>query len=186
MARLLTAERRVRGTRRGTRALTRYYQALMVLVWFRKRGDMRLLAAGFGISRPTAYRYRQETVEVGRPAPDPHQALERVQIERWAFVIVDGSIITADRDAAPTVSVKGKDIDLWYSGKAGHHGENLHAIMRPDGFPVCLSGVVPGSVHDFSAARESVLGPCTPVRRPDRPFWPTVGTSVQARACMCP
>ena len=60
LGRLLAVERRARGTRRGTRALTCFYQALLVLVWFRKAEDMTLLGAGFGISRATAYRYRDE------------------------------------------------------------------------------------------------------------------------------
>ena len=54
LARLLAAERRALGTRRGTRALTCFYQALLVLVWFRKHEDATLLGAGFGISRATA------------------------------------------------------------------------------------------------------------------------------------
>ncbi|MDM4723471.1 transposase family protein [Micromonospora sp. WMMA1363] len=64
LGRLLAAERRARGTRRDTRALTCFYQALLVLVWFRKAEDLTLLAAGFGISRATAYRYRDEGVAV--------------------------------------------------------------------------------------------------------------------------
>ena len=56
LARLLYAERRRRGTRRGTRALTCFYQALLVLAWFRKAEDVMLLGAGFGVSRATAYR----------------------------------------------------------------------------------------------------------------------------------
>jgi hypothetical protein len=50
---LLRAERRKRGTRAGTRALTCYKQALFVLVWFRKREDLTVLGAGLGISRAT-------------------------------------------------------------------------------------------------------------------------------------
>ena len=38
--RLLAAERRARGARTGTRALTCFYQALLVLVWFRKDEDV--------------------------------------------------------------------------------------------------------------------------------------------------
>lgn len=56
LSRLLAAESQGRGTRTGTRALTCFYQALMVLVWFRKAEDLTLLGAGFGISRATAYR----------------------------------------------------------------------------------------------------------------------------------
>ncbi|MEV0156327.1 hypothetical protein AB0H57_21720 [Micromonospora sp. NPDC050686] len=54
LARLLAAERRVRGTRRGTRALTCFHQALLVLIWFRKAEDKTLLGAGFGVFRATA------------------------------------------------------------------------------------------------------------------------------------
>ena len=159
VARLLAAERRARGTRKNSRALTCYYQALMVLVWFRKREDLALLGAGFKVSRPTAYRYRDEVVEVlAAQAPDLHEALERVRDEGWAFVVLDGTVVDSDRDRAPTTSVKGKDIDLWYSGKAHHHGGNVQGLMRPDGLPVWLSGVEPGSVHDLNAAREHVLG----------------------------
>jgi hypothetical protein len=45
LADLLRAERRQRGTRTGSRALTCWYQAIMVLVWFRKRDDIPLLGA---------------------------------------------------------------------------------------------------------------------------------------------
>ncbi|MFI9528537.1 hypothetical protein [Micromonospora rosaria] len=51
LAGLLYAQHRACGTRRGTRVLICFYQALMVLVWFRKAEDMAPLAAGFGISR---------------------------------------------------------------------------------------------------------------------------------------
>jgi hypothetical protein len=65
LAALLRAERRARGTRRGTRALTCHYQALLALVWLRKREDLSMLGAGFGVSRATAYRYRDEALEMG-------------------------------------------------------------------------------------------------------------------------
>ncbi|MDM4723458.1 hypothetical protein QTQ03_29175 [Micromonospora sp. WMMA1363] len=39
LGRLLAAQRRAKGTRRDTRALTCFYQALLVLVWFRKGED---------------------------------------------------------------------------------------------------------------------------------------------------
>lgn len=57
---LLAAGRRAR----RTRTLTRFYQALLVLVWFRKGEDLTLLGAGFGISRATAYRYHDEGIAV--------------------------------------------------------------------------------------------------------------------------
>ncbi|AYF79673.1 hypothetical protein D7D52_37370 [Nocardia yunnanensis] len=54
VSRLLAAQRRARGTRRGARALTPFRQAMFVLAWFRKREDIAVLGAGFGISRSTA------------------------------------------------------------------------------------------------------------------------------------
>jgi hypothetical protein len=53
IAGLLRSERRRRGTRRNTRVLSCWKQALLGLVWFRKNEEMTALAAGFGISRAT-------------------------------------------------------------------------------------------------------------------------------------
>jgi hypothetical protein len=159
VAGLLRAERRRRGTRKGRRVLTCWKQAVFALVWFRKSEDLEVLGAGFGLSRATAYRYRDEVVEVlAAQAPELTEALERVKEEGWAYVILDGTIVATDRDAASTVSVKGETIDLWYSGKAHHQGGNLQAVMRPDGVPVWISEVRPGSVHDLTCARGDTLG----------------------------
>lgn len=159
LASLLRAERRARGTRKGTRALTCWFQALFALVWFRKREDVALLGKGFGISAATAYRYRDEAIAVLlAQAPDLHQALERVAEEGWSHVILDGKVVNSDRCHAKATSVKGEEIDVWYSGNKHAFGGNLQALMRPDGFPVWISDVEPGSVHDVSAARAHVLG----------------------------
>jgi len=109
---LLAAERRARGTRQGTRALTCWYQALMVLVWFRKGEDKTLLGAGFGVSRATAYRYVAEGIAVlSTQAPDLHDALRRVADAGWSHVILDGKLFAADRLTETTTSVKGEPID---------------------------------------------------------------------------
>ncbi len=158
VAGLLTAERRRRGTRRRRRALTCWYQAVMVLVWFRKDENLRLLAAGFRISQATAYRYRDEAVAVlAATAPDLHDALRRVAEEGWSHVIVDGKLFDSDRLAEQTVSVKGETIDAWYSGKHKSFGGNIQALMRPDGFPIWTSPVLPGHVHDLTAAEDHDL-----------------------------
>lgn len=155
---LLRAERRRRGTRKNTRLATCWKQAVFVLVWFRKKDDIALLGAGFGLSRATAYRYHAEGVRVlASQAPDLADALQRVRDEGWTYVILDGTIVAGDRDRAPAVSKKGKVIDAWYSGKAHHHGGNLQAVMRPDGLPLWISAVEPGSVHDINAARGNCL-----------------------------
>ncbi len=79
LARLLAAERRTLGTRKNTSALTCWYHALPALTWYRKGDDLTLLAAGFGVSRATAYRYRDEATRVlATTAPDLQDALRRV------------------------------------------------------------------------------------------------------------
>ena len=153
-AKLLWAERRRRGTPKGSRALTCFWEAVLGLRWFRDRTAPDALARDHGISRATAYRYVDEVVAVlAEQAPDLHRALERAQGEGFSHVILDGKIIPCDRCKEPAVSVKGQVIDLWYSGKAHCHGGNIQAVMAPDGFPLWVSGAEPGSVHDITAAR---------------------------------
>ena len=158
VARLLLAERHRRGTPRGSRALTCYGEAVLGLRWFRDRTTPDALARDHGISRATAYRYLDEVVVVlAEQAPDLHQALERARDEGLSHVILDGKIIPCDRCKEPAVSVKGEAIDLWYSGKAHCHGGNIQAVLAPDGFPLWVSDVEPGSVHDITAARRHAL-----------------------------
>jgi DDE superfamily endonuclease/Helix-turn-helix of DDE superfamily endonuclease len=154
LGRLLAAERRAKGTRRGTRSLTCFYQALLVLVWFRKAEDVTLLGAGFGISRATAYRYRDEGIAVlAAQAQDLHTALRRAAGDGWSHVILDGKLFDCDRLTETTVSVKGDTIDAWYSGKHRDFGANVQAIMLPDGLPIWTSEALPGHLHDISCAR---------------------------------
>jgi hypothetical protein len=158
VARLLSAERRRRGTRRGTRALTSFHQARFALAWFRDRCDIARLGAGFGLSRATAYRYLDEAVRVlSDRAPDLREALERAVRDQVPYLILDGTIISCDRPAETTISVKGKEINSWYSGKAHGFGGNARALMDPRGFPRWISDVLPGHLNDLNAAREPVL-----------------------------
>ena len=157
-AKLLAAERRRRGTPRGSRALTCFWQAVLGLRWFRDRTTPDALARDHGISRATAYRYRDEVITVlAQEAPELSQALDRAQEEGLPHVILDGKIIRADRCREKTVSVKGEVIDLWYSGKAHCHGGNVQAVFTPGGFPLWVSEAEPGSVHDLTAARLNAL-----------------------------
>lgn len=158
VTRLLAAERRRLGTRRRTRALTCGKQALMVLVWFRKNEDIPLLAAGFGVSRATGYRYIAEGRRVlSAQAPDLHEALQRVAEAGWAYVVLDGSLIDTDRCGQTTTSVKGETIHAWYSGKHRRPGGNVQAFVRPDGVPVWISDVMPGHLHDMSCAQQQQI-----------------------------
>jgi hypothetical protein len=72
--------------------------------------------------------------------------------------VLDGKVVDTDRLRITTTSKKGKTIDAWYSGKTRDFGGNIPALTRPDGFPIWISPVEPGSVHDLTAAREHVLG----------------------------
>lgn len=51
---LLAERRREIGTRKGTRKLGCYRQALFALAWFRGKGSIPRLGAGFGLAQSTA------------------------------------------------------------------------------------------------------------------------------------
>jgi DDE superfamily endonuclease len=159
VSRLLKAERRTRGTRRGSRALTCFRQAVFGLRWFRQNVDVPALARDHGISRATGYRYLDEVITVlAAQAPDLHDALHRAKADGVTHLILDGTLFPTDRLGEQTTSVKGDQIDAWYSGKHRKPGGNIQALMEPDGFPLWLSEVEPGSTHDITAARAHVLG----------------------------
>ena len=159
VGRLLLVERRRRGTPNGSRALTCFWQAVLGLRWFRQHADITALGRDHGISRATAYRYLSEVITVlAARAPELHQALQQAKQAGHAYLILDGKLFTADRCAEPTTNTHGEPIDLWYSGKAAEHGGNLQALAAPNGFPLWISPVEPGSTHDLTAARDHVLG----------------------------
>jgi hypothetical protein len=174
LAKLLAAERQRRGTPRGSRALTCFWQAVLGLRWFRGRTAADALARDHGISRATAYRYVDEVVIVlAEHAPDLREALERAKDEGFSHLILDGKIIPCDRCKEPAVSVRGEVIDLWYSGKAHAHGGNVQAVLAPDGFPLWVSRADP--------ARCTTSPPPAPMpyprsTRPQRPACPPLPT----------
>jgi DDE superfamily endonuclease len=158
VAKLLLAERHRRGTPKGSRALTPFWQAVLGLRWFRDRATPDALARDHGISRATAYRYLDEVIIVlAEQAPELCEALGRAKGQGFSHVILDGTVIPCDRCKEPAVSVKGEAIDVWYSGKAHIHGGNVQAVCAPGGFPLWISDVQPGSVHDLTAARLHAL-----------------------------
>ena len=158
VSRLLARHRREIGTRKGTRKLGCYRQALFGLAWYRDKADIPRLGAGFGLSQATSYRYVAEITKVmAAEAPGLEEALERAVAEGTPYVILDGKIVCSDRCHEKTVSRKGRDIDLWYSGKKKDFGGNIQGLFYPDGLPVWISDVLPGNVHDLAAARETVL-----------------------------
>ncbi|MEC3974244.1 transposase family protein [Amycolatopsis sp. H20-H5] len=155
LSQLLNAERRARGTRRRSRALTCFQQAVFGLRWFREDRDVAALARDCGISRATGYRYLDEVIDVlAAQAPDLHEVLRRAKDDGLTHLILDGTLFPCDRLGEQTTSVKGEQIDAWYSGKHREQGENIQALREPNGFPLWCSEVEPGSTHDITAARE--------------------------------
>ena len=158
LTRLLAAERRLRGTPAGSRRLSCRNQAVLTLRWFRDRARIEQLGRDHGISRATAYRYVAEAVDVlSEQAPDLAEALGRAMAEAVPYVILDGKVFESDHCSEPATSVKGEEIDAWYSGKAHRHGGNMQAVMRPDGLPLWAGPAEPGSAHDITAARIHAL-----------------------------
>jgi hypothetical protein len=105
---LLMKHRAELGTRDGTRALTCWQQAKFILAWFRDKPGLRRLGEGFGIAQSTAYRYKDEGVEVlAREAPSLEKALERAAEQGIPYVILDGALIPADRCSDKKTSRKG-------------------------------------------------------------------------------
>src|SRR6476659_2117261 len=80
VSRLLAARRRQIGTRKGTRRLGCYKQAVFALAWFRDKGDIPRLGRGFGLPQSTAYRYLDEVIEV---LADRARACETSWSARW-------------------------------------------------------------------------------------------------------
>jgi hypothetical protein len=150
LARLLREHRGRLGTRKGTRALGAFKQAVLVLRWFIDGARLVQLARDNGISTPTGYRYLHEGLTVlADHAPDLSTALERAAAAGYTHLNLDGTVIRTDRVAAPGPN----KADLWWSGKHRHHGGNVQVISAPDGWPLWVSPVRPGREHDTTCAR---------------------------------
>src|SRR3982750_991412 len=144
---LLIAERRRRGTGLGARAASARDQALLALRWFRDDAAMTIVAGAPG------YPYPHEGIDVlAAHAPDLHEVLAAGRAAGWTHVILDGTLIRTNR-----CRTKNPDTghDLWFSGKHRAHGGNVQIVSDPDGHPVAVSEVEPGSVHDLAAARRT-------------------------------
>jgi hypothetical protein len=150
LAKLLRGHREQLGTRKGTRALGVFRQAVLVLRWFVDGTRLVQLARDNGISTPTAYRYLHEGLTVlADHAPDLSTALERAAAAGYTHLNLDGTVIRTDRVAAAGPN----GADLWWSGKHKHHGGNVQVIAAPDGWPLWVSPVRPGREHDTTCAR---------------------------------
>jgi hypothetical protein len=148
---LLAAERRQRHTRRGTRLLTPFREAVLVLRWFVDRTRISRLAVDNGLSGRTTYRYLHEGIDVLKAkAPSLKQALDAAKAAGHGHLLLDGTLIETDACHAPGPTT---GVDLWWSGKHKRHGGNIQVLSTPDGFPLWTSPVRPGREHDMSCAR---------------------------------
>ncbi|MFJ9871168.1 transposase family protein [Streptomyces sp. NPDC101165] len=154
LARLLAAHRRRIGTPKGSRALGPFRQAVLVLRWFRERGCVHCLSHDAGVSQATGYRYLHEGIDVlASQAPELHEVLNRCQREGMTHVILDGTLIESDRLAG----VRENGNDLWFSQKHKAFGGNIQFFAAPDGTPLWVSDVEPGSTPDITAGRIHAL-----------------------------
>ncbi|PJE93866.1 IS5/IS1182 family transposase [Streptomyces carminius] len=154
LSRLLAAHRRRIGTPRGSRALGPFRQAVLVLRWFRERGCVHCLARDAGISQATGYRYLHEGIDVlAEKTPDLHEVLDHCRRDGMTHVILDGTLIETDRLAG----VRDNGNDLWFSQKHKAFGGNVQFLAAPDGTPLWVSDVEPGSTPDITAARIHAL-----------------------------
>jgi hypothetical protein len=151
LSELLHAEQVRRGTRKNTRALSTYKQAVLVPRWFLDDTRMSALARDNGISESTAYDYRDEGIAVlAVRKPSLYNALLAAKAAGHTHVIVDGTLIATDRIAVPGPT---PGVDLWWSGKHKHHSGNAQVVPAPDGWPLWTSEVRPGREHDLTAAK---------------------------------
>ena len=98
------------------------------MAWFRGQPDVARLGRGFGISEATAYWYLDEASGVrAARAPGLRDALERAKERGLPHLILDGTVVPADRLKAKTISRKSREIDRWYSGKAHGFGGNIRS-----------------------------------------------------------
>ncbi|OHV52672.1 transposase family protein [Pseudofrankia sp. BMG5.36] len=154
LAVLLVTERGRRGTRKGTRALTPWAQAVLVLRWLRDGVRVGDLCDDNDISSSAGYRYLHEGIAVlAWQAPGLRNALTAASLAGYDHVIVDGTVIETDRVRVPGPT---RGVDLWWSAKIHNHGGNIQVVSAPDdGWPLWVSDVRPGREHDTTALRAS-------------------------------
>jgi DDE superfamily endonuclease/Helix-turn-helix of DDE superfamily endonuclease len=145
LASLLSARRKAIGCR--WRRLSPGRQALLVLAHLRNGDTYARLASGFGIGVATVFRYIGEAVDLlATHAPTLTAALWQLAWSDRPLAVLDGTLIPIDR-------LGGDNNRRYYSGKHHKHGVNLQGLIDAAGVLLWVSGGLPGSVHDLTAAR---------------------------------
>ena len=154
---LLHAQRRRLGTRAGTRSLSCYREAILVLRRLLDGTRIAQLAADNVISRSTGYTYLHEGLTlIAERAPSLNSAPLAAKTAGYSHVTLDGTLIETDRCRTPGPT---PGVDLWWSGKHDNHGGNVQVITAPDGWPLWTSPVRPGHEHDTTALRHHDILP---------------------------
>ena len=96
-------------------------------------------------------------------------------------MILDGKIVSSDRCDQKTVSQKGREIDLWYSGKKKDFGGNIQGVFYPGGLPMWISDVLPGMSMTWPPPGRTSCR-CCGITRIKCPAWPTADTKAQVTA----
>ncbi|WP_261399437.1 hypothetical protein [Streptomyces misionensis] len=152
---------------------------MLVLRWFRERGCVHCLARDAGVSQATGYRYLHEGIDVlAARAPDLNEVLKSCQTQGMAHVILDRTLIECDRAAGDGENGN----DLWFIQKHKAFGGNVQFLSAPDGTPLWVAEVEPGSAPDITPPASTRCPPCT--RPPPRACrrWRTRVTSAPASA----
>jgi hypothetical protein len=149
-ARRIATHRRAVGTRRGTRRLTPWSQAVFVLRFLIDGTRIAQLAVDNALPSTTAYNNLWEGLGIlAAAAPSLAEAIDAAREAGDGHIGLDGTLIPTCR-----VRVEGptKGVDLFWSGKHHRHGVNLQVISSPDGYPLWIAEARPGREHDAKAA----------------------------------
>jgi hypothetical protein len=96
-----------------------------VLVYLRKGETFAEVAAGFGVSTATAWRHVNEVITLlAARAPKLGRALREAKNAGYAFVMIDGTLISIDRVAV----LLGQTPDARHE-HPGHHRTRRHHRM---------------------------------------------------------
>jgi len=164
---LLHAERQRRGTCTGTRALTCFKQAIVVIRWFLDGTRIDQLARDNAIGRSTAYDYLHEGIDVlSAQAPNLEAALLAAKMAGYDHVNHRRDL---DRDRPVPHPGPHPRVDLLWSGKPDNHGGNIQVITRPGRLAAVEIAGTPGprTRHDRAAGTHPDAAPAGGVdRRP--------------------
>src|SRR3954468_7218115 len=135
----------------GSRAASCSAQAVRVLRSFREDADMQVLAATPGSLRPLA---TATCTKASTCSPPKHRTCTKCSsAARPPAGPTSPSTAPSSAPTGAERSTPDTGHGRWFSGKHRAHGGTVQIVSDPDGHPVAVSDVEPGSTHDLAAAR---------------------------------